>query len=219
MGYNKNPIKDILGQKFGRLVTRKLLRKNGRPYWVCKCECGKDALVNHYKLLIGHTQSCGCLQVDSIKTHGKTNTKEYRCWGAMLSRCTNPKNKYYYNYGGRGIKIEWKCFEDFLRDMGEKPSDKHSIDRINVNGNYSKENCRWATKEEQDNNKRNNHFIFFAGLNLTVRQWSRKLGVEEGLIHGRLKRGWNIENTLTKQLQTQSCKELDLSFLKDFQAK
>ena len=126
------------------------------------------------------------------KTHKMTGTSEYKAWKSMKNRCFNPNYQYYSHYGGRGIKVcdRWLNSDNFLADMGTKPSPKHSIDRIDNDGDYCPENCRWATKAEQDNNKRNNHLITINDVTLTITQWEKKMGYGENVIFMRLKLGW-----------------------------
>lgn len=127
----------------------------------------------------------------------------YTSWVLMRQRCCNPNNPDYCYYGGRGIKIcdRWlESFENFLEDMGECPQ-KMSIERINNNKNYCKENCKWATRKEQSNNTRGNRILNFNGENLTVSQWSEKLNIGTKVILSRLKRHWGIERTLTEKIK------------------
>lgn len=156
----------------------------------------------------GGTKSCGCYareKLSSISTkHGHTKnrrvTSEYRAWCKMKERCNNKKDKCYPNYGGRGIKIcdRWECsFENFLEDMGYKPSSKHSIDRIDVNGDYRPSNCRWATAKEQARNKTNNRVIHYKGKELCSSHWGEVLGMHRSTIEQRLDRGWSVEKALT----------------------
>jgi len=126
--------------------------------------------------------------------HGLSKTPEYRTWIAMKSRCYNDKSSNYKNYGARGIRVceRWRnSFDAFLSDMGKKPSAKHSIDRIKNNGNYEPENCQWKTKIEQENNKRNNHFITAYGVTLSVRQWEKLLEIPRGRVSYRINAGWD----------------------------
>jgi hypothetical protein len=157
-------LKNIKGKKFGRLtvISRAENTAQGQAKWLCRCSCGKKAMVFGSALRNGHTQSCGCFRREvNIKRstiHGHaTNgvSPTYHTWNGMISRCTNPKNKNFYLYGKRGITVcdRWFTFSNFLADMGVKPKRK-SLDRINNNGNYCKKNCRWATFKEQANNKR-----------------------------------------------------------------
>jgi len=131
---------------------------------------------------------------EMFKTHGMSKTLEYRSWRAMKIRCFNPNYPRYSDWGGRGITVcdRWKnSFEDFLADMGSRPTAKHSLDRIDNNADYSPKNCKWSTRVEQDNNKRNNHLITIDDVTLTIAQWAKKMNISGQLIQGRLKNGWS----------------------------
>ncbi len=136
-----------------------------------------------------------------IKTHGKSRTSEYKIYQGILARCYNENDNSYYNYGKRGIKVcdRWlESFENFYEDMGDKPGPNYSIDRINSNGDYCKENCKWSTDKEQGNNRKTNKFLEYNGERLTYSQWEDKLGFRKGTIKSRItKWKWSIERTLT----------------------
>lgn len=164
----KGKYEDLTGRVFGRLTALAFTGKSGgkdrKSTWLCRCECGVEKSYDRTVLIAGTTQSCGCLQRELVAKrmtkHGYANHPLYRTWSSMLDRCTNPKNPQYSNYGGRGISVceEWsdptKGIENFIKDMGDKPSEDHSIDRIDVDGNYEPQNCRWATTREQMLNTR-----------------------------------------------------------------
>lgn len=135
--------------------------------------------------------------VNRNTTHGMSRDKTYFCWQGMKNRCKNKNDVNYKNWGGRGIKIcdEWMKFENFYRDMCDRPEGK-TLDRIDNNKGYCKENCRWATPKEQLNNKRNNRLLTFNGRTMTVSQWSRNLNIPKTTIFTRLQRGWDINRAL-----------------------
>lgn len=132
---------------------KELPQRGYRKYWLCRCKCGLEKSVQKGDVISGKSKRCKSC---GATTHGKWNTPEYNSWHSMVSRCTNPKDPAYKNYGGRGIKVcgRWMDIANFIEDMGKRPSLEYSLDRINNNGNYEKSNCRWATDKEQSNNRR-----------------------------------------------------------------
>jgi hypothetical protein len=166
------PRLNLTGKRFGRWVVLRFdgIRGSGslrsrRSYWLCQCDCGNQKVVSGSHLTRGASTSCGCWYLENAanrnRVHGeaslKKQTPEYRCWHSMMNRCHNPNNAGWLRYGGRGITVceRWKAaYLNFLADVGRRPSPSHSLDRINVNGNYEPSNCRWATSEEQLSNRR-----------------------------------------------------------------
>ena len=202
---------DRTGQKYGKLTVLKFSGfKDKYSMWECLCECGNKTIVRGCNLGSGHTQSCGCMfRVKSLEvntTHNCTKTRLYKIWSGMKGRCYNPNDISYQNYGGRGVRIcdEWMEFVNF-RDWAIStgfsevaPREQFSIDRIDVNGDYSPENCRWVTLAEQRNNKQNTVYIDYGGEKLTAKEWSVKRNIPYKKIMDRLYKGFSAEKILAK---------------------
>lgn len=196
---------DITGNKYGKLtVIRKDVSINGRMYWECECECGNHTFVSGGNLKTGEVKSCGCLVFNAThsKTHGLSNTKEYKIWSAIKSRCYNSNNKSYADYGGRGIKMcdEWKnSFESFYDWVSKtRDSTEKSIDRIDNDKDYSPENCKWSTHKEQTNNRRICHQFTHNGKTQSLSLWCDELGLDYKRTHNRIfKLGWSFEKSIS----------------------
>lgn len=194
-------LNDLTGKRFGRLTVLGRAEANGRKgtYWLCLCDCGKTCSVLSGALVTGHTTSCCCYakEVSSrAKTHGLCHTKEHAVWKAMRQRCNDKNAENYYRYGGRGIKIcsEWNNFTNFYQWCKESGfKDGLTIDRIDNNGDYCPENCRWVDKIAQGNNKCNNRKVMYKGELLSLMQIERLTGIDHRTIGNRLNSGWTVE--------------------------
>ena len=195
--------KDLSGQTFERLTVLEFAGLScGNATWKCQCTCGTIVVVRGDRLRRGTTKSCGCYRGDCRRTHDGSKTRLYKVWLAMKQRCLNPNHESYERYGQRGITIDkrWvESFENFYNDVGDPPSDKHSLERKDNDGPYSPANCVWATSIEQQNNTRRNRVIEHDGRKLTVIQWARELGIPASTISRRFHRGHPIDKVLSKQ--------------------
>lgn len=208
---------EMIGKRFERLTVIKqvddYVSKSGRAHkrFLCVCDCGtqKEFLKEH--LVSGRTKSCGCLRSErgrkAVK-HGEIHTRLYRTWSNMLTRCYNPNVYAYKNYGGRGIIVcdewhEYKKFSEWARRTGY--TDELTIDRINNDGNYCPENCRWADEYTQANNKRNIHWITYNNETKSIKEWARELNVSYKALHSRIVRyGWSVERAFTQPYRKSS---------------
>lgn len=186
-------INDFIGQTYGFLTVVSLIKESKL---VCKCKCGNTYLVARCNWLDKKRRSCGCWR--KANAHDLTNSPTYRSWRALRDRCDKVDDEHYPLYGGRGIIYDtrWSDFRVFLSDMGIRPDGK-TLDRKDVNGMYSKENCRWSGPKEQANNRRDNIRLEFNGKSQTIMQWAEELGVKWDLIRNRLERGWPVDLALT----------------------
>lgn len=196
---------NIVGKKFGKLLIEsevELRNKNGHILYLCLCDCGNKKEILGASIRQGLTKSCGCEHISAIKKHGMDGTPIYKTWVGMRNRCNNPKNRAYPEYGGRGIKVcdRWNnSFTDFFLDMGNKP-DGHSIDRINVNGNYEPENCRWATSKQQQDNRRNSVCVIVDGIRYAPSDYAKLIGLTVSGANKRMRREFlRIGNIFIKE--------------------
>jgi len=192
------PLNLLQGFHFGSLTVLQLGKSHGNgAVWLCQCKCGTQKEIRASDMVQGSVKSCGCEHTKRIAkastTHGMTNTRTYSIWQAMRLRC----NRINQDYSCRGITYDerWDSFENFYLDMGEVPEGM-SIDRIDVNGNYTKDNCRWATREQQANNTRANIFIEWNGKRQTRSQWERELNMKPTTLRSRLKAGWSLDRAM-----------------------
>lgn len=196
---------NLVGLRFGRLVAVEFTgkKKDGHRLWLCKCDCGKDHIAKASLLKANLVKSCGCYRVElasrTKRVHGGCmdgrRSKLYRAWSSLRERCNNTTHHAYSNYGGRGISVceRWDSFEAFKSDMGE-PAPGLSLDRIDANGNYEPENCRWAAISVQNSNKRNTIRICIDGVEKTPLEWEKISGVKADTISKRFKLGHSPED-------------------------
>lgn len=199
---------DLSDRILGRLKvlgpTKSEKKQNkSRLFWLCRCECGTEVWALSSQLIKGSQRSCGCLRTENVRTmhltHGLTGTGEYESWAGMVRRCTNSESVDFPHYGGRGITIcdRWKNdVHAFIADMGKRPKAK-SIGRIDNDGNYTPENCRWETATEQLRNTTRTHWITFKGETLSLAEWAERLGLSYVCLFHRIERGWELERALT----------------------
>lgn len=204
---------DRTGQRFGRLTVIKEAGrdKHRNVIWKCRCDCGNESYVTTADLK--KTKSCGCWNIDAIiqrnTRHGASKrgsiTKLYKVWAAVKQRCTNPKNKAYKNYGGRGIKLcdEWLEYESFEKWAFENGyAEGLQLDRIDNNGSYSPDNCRFVSTLENSHNKRNNVWITIDGKTALAVDWAKEVGVDVEVIRKRLRKGWTPKEAVFAPLGT-----------------
>lgn len=203
-------LKNIIGEKYGRLlvVSRAENNASGYVYWLCLCDCGKEKIISRSSLRHGSVKSCGCLNTEIVVArntkHGAAargkQTSEYSAWMKMKERCLNPKARAYENYGGRGIKVcpEWlNSFNQFIQDMGPKPNG-FSIERRDVNGDYNAQNCCWIPLFDQGANKRNSAKVEFGGIVMHKAAWIRFLGIKAYQFYAMENKGFTMRKIVEK---------------------
>lgn len=198
---------DITGQKFNHLtvIERVENTSRGQTRWKCLCDCGNTTIVQGGNLKTGEVKSCGCLSHKPAwnKTHGLSNTRLYWKWNGMKRRCYDEKDSHYKDYGGRGIKICEEWLNDFYAfycwAMATGGDDKNlTIERIDVNGDYSPENCTWADRKTQSNNRRNCHFFTYNEKTQNLMQWCEELNLNYKLVYERIFRDhWSFEKAIS----------------------
>lgn len=213
----------MVGCSFGEwVVVAEVDRVVGdKRRWLCRCRCGTIREVYYYHLKSGASRSCGCLQrrvcSERNRTHGKAATPEYRIYHGMLKRCYNRKSSGYRSYGAQGICVSprWLTgcgdmggFECFLADMGQRPSEAYSLDRIDTYGNYGPDNCRWATDTEQNNNSRRCRYVNIGGNIKTITSWARHYGIPVSTVYARLGRGWSVVDALISPIRRHQCADI-----------
>ncbi len=198
---------DLTGERFERLTVIGLaFPQVGRgTQWECRCDCGTTRLLRTGELRAGRYKSCGCHRTEELseKLRALGMTREqywglYKIWQMMLSRCENPKHTAYPHYGAKGTRVceAWHSFQQFLADMGPRPSPKHSLDRINNEGHYEPGNVRWATRREQANNRALTRMLTLRGVTKSVADWADQFSLRYDLVLQRLNRGWGPERCL-----------------------
>lgn len=203
-----------VGMKIWRLKLLYVAGKGQKKRWLCRCECLAIKEICPSELRNNRTVSCGCFHKDWLSStkrkHGESGegpnpSPEYKAWNTMKHRCYNPRDISFHNYGGRGIEVckEWReSFEVFLRDVGRKPSPEHSLDRIENDHGYEPGNVRWATREEQNRNKRNTKLLNWSGEYKTLTEWASVVGMRQSVLWKRIYRGgWSLERALTEPLR------------------
>ena len=196
---------DLTGHKYGKLTVVSFSHKDQRNQhcWLCVCECGKTTAPCANSLRRGTTKSCGCGRGSLAHGHSRRRqiSPEFRSWLAMRGRCNKPKNNEYARYGGRGVTVcdRWQnSFESFIEDMGVKPTPKHSIERVDGNGNYDPENCRWVTPTAQARNRRSNVVVEWNGERKILIEWSEQVGIKYATLRRRIvELGWPINEAMT----------------------
>lgn len=200
---------DMTGQRIGlwTVIEQGPNNASNAIRWLCRCDCGTTKLVTGQTLRNGSSKSCGCesarlagIRIANINgRHFLSHSRTHNIWSMMKTRCLNKTNRAYPRYGGRGITVcdEWLTFDNFLRDMGECPSTRHTLDRIDNNSGYSPDNCRWADWKTQQNNRSSNRLFSYKNETLTISQWAERTGINRRTITQRINKGWSSDKIFT----------------------
>lgn len=209
-GCRQGSFQDHTGERFGSLTALECVgrSKDGNPIWLCRCDCGNMHKVTARNLVHGKVKSCGCLKHEGTRTtHGESSSRLYNVWNGMRQRCSNPNNDEWHNYGGRGITVcdEWQDFETFMEWATDNGYDQNagygkcSIDRIDPNGDYEPNNCRWVDYKVQGNNRRGCTAITANGKTQTIAEWARESGISPSTIRSRIRSGWEPSRAVTQR--------------------
>lgn len=200
-------LKDYTGLRINKLEVLSLYERDPKwnnHKWLCRCDCGSTKPIGIKNVISGKTASCGCIKREDVAerntTHGMSHLNGYRSWKDMRSRCNNPGDSDFKDYGGRGIVVcsRWDDFSLFIADLGDRPKG-FTLDRIDVNGNYEPSNCRWADGKTQANNKRVNRIIEWNGRSQTLQQWCEETGIDHSKAGYRLRQGWPMEKVFSHE--------------------
>lgn len=219
-GCANQAVENLVGKRFGRLTVLEFYRThNKRSYWYCRCDCGNEKIVGAPGMKGGHIVSCGCYGAEASRAalakarinpyvkHGLSRSRIYNIYGGIKERCYNPNDTAYRHYGGRGIKMCDEWLEDFMNfyewAMANGYEDHLSIDRIDVNGNYCPENCRWATHKEQSNNKQYHRWLTYEGETHNLTEWANIVGMDPRTLNARIRSGWSVAKALTEPVMKQ----------------
>ena len=210
-----NQIQMKAGDQFGRLTV--LNPDIKRHQALCLCQCGNKKIVIRGNLKRGHTSSCGCFQKEPTAAahyiHGKTDSRVFNSWRSMIQRCCNEKDVAFSKYGGRGVRVcdRWNSskggsFQNFLTDMGEPPTDEHTLDKDKLGNGmlYSPETCCWLDRSGQARHRRSNRMLTYNGQTKCVSEWAEAIGIKRDVIYDRLRRSWSVEKALSTPVKKRS---------------
>ena len=193
---------DLTSQRFGRLVVVARVENSGdgRARWTCRCDCGTIRIVLSDHLRRGNIRSCGCSRRTHGQTIGRTKSRAFSIWDTMVQRCTNRNRAVWKYYGGRGITVckRWLEFVNFLTDMGNPPTKKHQLDRIDNNKGYCPSNCRWVTSKTNNRNRRNNRLITYRDQTQCLSALAEEYGINRQALRRRITSGWPMHRALTE---------------------